>query len=102
MRLRTAAAAVLAGIEHTSRAYDFTGHRWTFADLADAVGRVSGRPVEVAERGERAAGARGRLEEEVRAGAPERQTGDLRKMLGRPPRSLSTAVAEVLAPTRGA
>lgn len=66
------------------------------------MGRVPGRPVEVAERGERAAGARGRLEEQMRAGALDRQTDDLRKVLGRPPRSLSAAVAEVLAPTRGA
>ncbi|MFD9004528.1 hypothetical protein ACFV0T_26805 [Streptomyces sp. NPDC059582] len=63
--------------------------------------RISGRRVDVAERRERVAGAQGRLEEQVRAGALERQTDDLRKVLGRPPTSPAEVVADVLG-SRGA
>ncbi|MEU9313656.1 hypothetical protein [Streptomyces sp. NPDC048256] len=46
----------------------------------------------------RAPGAQGWLEEQVRAGALERQTGDLRHVLGRPATTLDEAVTAVLAP----
>ncbi|MEU4876029.1 NAD(P)H-binding protein [Streptomyces sp. NPDC021608] len=94
--LAEAAARVLTEDAHLGRAYDFTGNLWDHHELAEALSRVFGRPVVRRDRADRAPGARGWLEEQVRAGALERQTDDLRHVLGRPPTSLDAAVAALL------
>ncbi|MFK4122046.1 NAD(P)H-binding protein [Streptomyces longwoodensis] len=96
--LAEAAARVLTEDGHLGRAYDFTGSLWTYEDLAHALSRSGGRPVVRRDRPDRAPGARGWLEEQVRSGALEQQTGDLPQVLGRPATTLDEAVAAVLAP----
>ncbi|MEU4657615.1 NAD(P)H-binding protein [Streptomyces sp. NPDC023723] len=95
--LAEAAARVLTEDGHLGRAYDFTGGRWTYHQLADALSRVGGRTVVRRDRRERAPGAQGWLEEQVRAGALELQTDDLRHVLGRPATTLDQAVTALLA-----
>ncbi|MFG2577160.1 NAD(P)H-binding protein [Streptomyces sp. NPDC048481] len=95
--LAEAAARVLTGDGHLGRSYDFTGSLWNHHELARALSRVRGGPVVRRERAGRAPGAQGWLEDQVRAGALERQTDDLRNVLGRPPATLDEAVAAVLA-----
>jgi NAD(P)H dehydrogenase (quinone) len=96
--LAEAAARVLTEDGHLGRAYDLTGGLWTFGRLAEVLGRVSGRPVVTRARRDRAPGARGWLEDQVRAGALEQQTDDLRNILGRPATTLDRAVTAILAP----
>ncbi|MFJ4483297.1 NAD(P)H-binding protein [Streptomyces longwoodensis] len=96
--LAEAAARVLTEDGHLGRAYDFTGRLWTYEDLAHALSRSGGRPVVRRDRPDRAPGAQGWLEEQVRSGALEQQTGDLSQVLGRPATTLDEAVAAVLAP----
>ncbi|GAB7110552.1 SDR family oxidoreductase [Streptomyces phaeofaciens JCM 4814] len=96
--LAEAAARVLTEDGHLGRAYDFTGDLWTYDQLADTLSRLYGRPVVRRDRSGRAPGAQGWLEEQVRGGALERQTGDLRRVLGHPATTLDEAVAAVLAP----
>ncbi|MGW5774413.1 NAD(P)H-binding protein [Streptomyces longwoodensis] len=96
--LAEAAARVLTEDGHLGRAYDFTGGLWTYEDLADALSRLSGRPVVRRARTDRAPGAQGWLEDQVRSGALEQQTDDLPRVLGRPATALDEAVAAVLAP----
>lgn len=98
--LAEAAARVLTEDGHLGRAYDFTGEPWTYDQLADTLGRLCGRPVVRRDRADRAPGAQGWLEEQVRAGALEQRTGDLRHVLGHPATTLDEAVAAVLAPHR--
>ncbi|MFD7811972.1 NAD(P)H-binding protein [Streptomyces sp. NPDC059785] len=94
--LAEAAARVLTEDQHLGRAYDFTGTLWTYPQLAEALGRVTGTTVVHRARDDRSPGAQGWLEDQVRAGALERQTGDLAHVLGRPPAGLDQAVASVL------
>ncbi|MEW2492419.1 NAD(P)H-binding protein [Streptomyces nodosus] len=91
--LAEAAARVLTEDHHVSRAYDFTGPLWTYPQLAEALTRVTGTPVVLRERPDRLPDAQGWLEEQVRAGALERQTDDLQRVLGRPATTLEEAVA---------
>ncbi|MEU5254713.1 NAD(P)H-binding protein [Streptomyces longwoodensis] len=96
--LAEAAARVLTEDGHHGRAYDFTGGLWTYEELADSLSRLSGRPVVRRARTDRAPGAQGWLEEQIRSGALEQQTGDLPRVLGRPATPLDEAVAAVLTP----
>ncbi|WP_208870673.1 NAD(P)H-binding protein [Streptomyces aquilus] len=94
--LAEAAARVLTEDCHLGRAYDFTGNLWTYGQLAHTLSRISGRPVVHRDRRGRAPGAQGWLEEQVRAGALERQTDDLQHVLGHPVATLDQAVTAIL------
>jgi NAD(P)H dehydrogenase (quinone) len=76
--LAEAAANVLTGEGHLGRAYDFTGPLWTYPEVAKALG-VAYREVPDA-----APGPMSWLSAQVRAGALERQSPDLERVLGRP------------------
>ncbi|MFE6488159.1 NAD(P)H-binding protein [Streptomyces sp. NPDC057757] len=97
--LAEAAARVLTEDSLLGRAYDFTGALWTYDQLAHALSRASGRPVVRRDRHDRAPGAQGWLEEQVRSGALERQTDDLPNVLGHPPTTLDQAVTAILTET---
>lgn len=97
--LAEAAARVLTEDRHLGRGYDFTGSLWTYHQLAHALSRISGRPVVHRDRNGRAPGAQGWLEDQVRAGALERQTDDLEQVLGHRPATLDQAVTEILTPS---
>nr|WP_043731360.1 NAD(P)H-binding protein [Streptomyces zinciresistens] len=100
--LAEAAVRVLTDNQHMGRAYDFTGTRWTYPDLARALSRACGTPVALLPQQDGPGGALGWLYGQVRSGALERHTDDLRDVLGRPPTSLEAAVKAVLAPAPGA
>ncbi|MFD5858293.1 Rossmann-fold NAD(P)-binding domain-containing protein [Streptomyces chartreusis] len=86
---------------HLDRAYDFTGARWTYPELAEVLTQVHGKPVRYRQRPEPTAGIQGWLEHQVRSGALERQTDDLGHVLGRPPTSLHQAVRELVPASGG-
>ncbi|MFE7505913.1 NAD(P)H-binding protein [Promicromonospora sp. NPDC057488] len=96
--LAAAAAVVLTDDAHAGRAYDLTGPLWTYAQLAEALALVTGEPVAAVEAD--VPGPMGFLMGLARAGALERQTDDLRHVLGRPPTSLREAVAAALGSLR--
>ncbi|MDP9868050.1 MULTISPECIES: NAD(P)H-binding protein [Streptosporangium] len=98
--LAEAAANVLTGEGHLGRGYDFTGPLWTYPQLAQVLGQVSGVPVAYREVPDGASGALRWLNGQVRAGALETQTEDLQRVLGHPATSLRQAVTAVLAPSR--
>lgn len=98
--LAEAAARVLTEDGHLDRAYDFTGARWTYPELAEVLTQVYGKSVRYRQRPEPAPGVQGWLEDQARSGALERQTDDLGHVLGRPPTPLHQAVRE-LVPTSG-
>ncbi|MFF4053675.1 NAD(P)H-binding protein [Streptomyces chartreusis] len=95
--LAEAAARILIEDDHRACAYDFTGTLWTYPQLAQVLSRVSGTPVVHRARDSRAPGALAWLEDQVRAGALERQTDDLQRVLGRPPATLEESVTGILA-----
>lgn len=90
--LAAAAANALTNDEHLGRAYDLTGPLWSYPRLAEVLSAVTGRPVEFRDDPGGAPGAMGFLLHLARAGALERQTDDLRRLLGRPPAGLRRAV----------
>ncbi|WP_330358118.1 NAD(P)H-binding protein [Streptomyces chartreusis] len=94
--LAEAAARVLIEDGHLDRAYDFTGARWTYPELAEVLTQVYGKPVRHRQRPEPTPGIQGWLEQQVRSGALERQTDDLGHILGRPPTALHQAVRELV------
>ncbi|WP_454314683.1 NAD(P)H-binding protein [Streptomyces phaeoluteigriseus] len=96
--LAEAAARVLTEDGHLGRAYDFTGSLWDYGQLAKALSRLSGRPVVTRDRPDRAPGAQGWLEDQVRTGALEQQTDDLLDVLGHPATPLDQAVSTILTP----
>lgn len=86
--LAEAAANVLTGDGHWGQAYDFTGPLWSYPEVAAALD-VPYREVQDA-----GPGPMSWISAQVRAGALERQTPDLERVLGRP---ASTVVPHVLA-----
>jgi NAD(P)H dehydrogenase (quinone) len=95
--LAEAAVNVLTDDDHLGRDYDLTGPLWTYPQLATALSEATGRPVVHRDRAQPTPGPMGFLESLARAGALERQTDDLRRLLGRPPATLRDAVAAALA-----
>lgn len=93
--LAEAAANVLTDGDHRGTAYDLTGPRWTYPELAAVLGELGGRTVSYREV-EDDDGILAMIGPAVRAGAFERQTGDLARVLRRPPTSLASAVATAL------
>ncbi|BCJ68202.1 NAD(P)H-binding protein [Polymorphospora rubra] len=94
--LAEAAVNVLTDDDHLGRGYDLTGPLWTYPQLARELGDVTGTKVEYHEDAGAATGPMAFLEGLARAGALERQTDDLRRVLGRPPTSLRRAVQDAL------
>ncbi|GIF75137.1 NAD(P)H-binding protein [Asanoa siamensis] len=94
--LAAAAAAVLTDDAHLGRAYDLTGPLWTYPRLAEVLTEVTGRPTKHLD--EPVAGPMGFLMGLARAGALERQTDDLRTVLGRDPEPLRRTVERALQP----
>jgi NAD(P)H dehydrogenase (quinone) len=92
--LAAAAATVLTSDDHLGRGYDLTGPLWTYPELAALLSEVSGNQVDYQEA--EVAGGMGFLMGLAKAGALERQTDDLQRLLGRPPVSLRTAVQRAL------
>ncbi|GLX95937.1 NAD(P)H-binding protein [Herbidospora sp. NBRC 101105] len=76
--LAQAAANALTGEGHLGRAYDLTGPLWSYPEVAAALG------VAYEEVHDAGPGPMAWLNGLVRAGALERQTGDLESLLGRP------------------
>ncbi|WP_062431253.1 NAD(P)H-binding protein [Herbidospora daliensis] len=76
--LAQAAANALTGEGHLGRAYDLTGPLWTYPQVAEALG------VAYEEVPDAGPGPMAWLNGMVRAGALERETGDLETLLGRP------------------
>ncbi|WP_285106487.1 NAD(P)H-binding protein [Promicromonospora sp. MEB111] len=95
--LAAAAAIALTDDTHVGRAYDLAGPLWTYPQLADALTAATGRPVAHHDADD-TSGPMGFLMALARGGALERQTDDLRHVLGRPPTSLEQAVAYALDP----
>ncbi|MEE6258527.1 NAD(P)H-binding protein [Plantactinospora sonchi] len=94
--LAEAAAAVLTDDTHLGRGYDLTGPLWTYPQLAEVLGEITGTRVEHREEPGAIPGAMGFLMGLARSGMLERQTDDLRQLLGRPPTSLRQAVTYAL------
>jgi len=95
--LAEAAAAVLTTTDHAGTGYNFTGHLWTYRQLAAVLTELGGRAVEYREvDGDE--GIMAMIGPFVRSGAFERQTEDLERVLGRPAGTLEDAVAAALEP----
>ncbi|MFC7241929.1 hypothetical protein ACFQO7_05490 [Catellatospora aurea] len=83
--LAEAAANALTDDAHLGHGYDLTGPVWTYPQLAVTLGDIAGREVQYHEAAEPIPGPMGFLMGLARSGALERQTGDLARLLGRPP-----------------
>ncbi|MFI6759157.1 NmrA family NAD(P)-binding protein [Micromonospora sp. NPDC050417] len=94
--LAEVAANVLSDDAHLGRGYDLTGPSWTYPQLAEVLSEVSGKLVTYREATGEAPGAMGFLMGLARSGALVRQTGDLHRLLGRPPTTLRQAVVGLL------
>jgi len=92
--LAAAAASAVTATE-PSATYNFTGSLWTFPELAEVLGEVSGRPVAYREV-ETEEGFLGVLAEVIRSGGFEIETDDLERVLGRPPMTLRETVLAAL------
>ena len=93
--LAEAAAVLLTSSDQLSESYDFTGRRWTFAELAQVLSEISGRTIAYRELDEDE-GIMTMIGPAVRAGVFEHQTDDLERVLGHPGTSLRAAVTAVL------
>jgi NAD(P)H dehydrogenase (quinone) len=87
--LAAAAAAVLASKGHEGKVYELTGAGWTYPQLAEALSRVSGKPVAYREvTDEDVPPQLAWLFALVRSGATEQITHDYELLAGRPPSSV--------------
>ncbi len=93
--LADAAAVILSSDGHADRGYDFTGELWTYPQLADVLLELSGQAVTYRET-DVDEGMMLMIGPLIRAGLFERQSGDLERVLDRPPTSLHDAVAAAL------
>ena len=94
--LAAAAAAVLTGSGEKGRPIELAGRPWTFAQLADVIGRSADRPIALQKIPSSDAGPYGWLFDLIAAGLYEGETPDLARLLGRPPASLADFVARLL------
>lgn len=99
--LAAAAAAVLSGSGEKGKPLELTGTPWTFAQLAEAIGRATGRSIAIQKVASSEAGPYGWLFDLIAAGLYERETLDLERLLGRRPMSLSDFVARLVRTTSG-
>jgi hypothetical protein len=75
---------------------ELTGTPWTFAQLAEAIGRASSRSISIAKVASSEAGPYGWLFDLIAAGLYERETLDLERLLGRRPTSINDFVASLV------
>lgn len=94
--LAAAAAAVLSGAVENGKPLELTGTPWTFAQLAEAIGRATSRSIAVQKIASSEAGPYGWLFDLIAAGLYERETLDLERLLGRRPTTLNDFVASLV------
>jgi NAD(P)H dehydrogenase (quinone) len=94
--LGRAAAATLVGDGHAGQVYELRGPLWTVADLAQTLTEVAGRPVAYRAVPATELGAVGFVHELIASGLFAEPSGDLEKLIGRPPVGLREAVEAVL------
>ncbi|GAA2097575.1 NAD(P)H-binding protein [Actinomadura alba] len=94
--LALAASAALTGDGHENATYDLYGPLWTYAELAETLSGVLGKPVAHREVTDAEAGWLGALFPLVRSGALTRTGGDLERLLGRPPAGLHETVTALI------
>ena len=94
--LAAAAAALLTGPGEKGTPLELTGTPWTFAQLAEAIGRATGRPISLEKISSREAGPYGWLFDLIAAGRYERETPDLERLIGRRATSLDDHVASLV------
>lgn len=94
--LAAAAAVVFTGSGEQGRPLELTGIPWTFSQLAEAIGRATGRSISIEKTSSKEAGPYGWLFDLIAAGLYERETLDLERLLGRRPTSLSDFVASLV------
>jgi len=99
--LAGAAAALLAGSGEKGTPVELTGTPWTFTQLAEAIGRASGKTISIAKIPSSEAGPYGWLFDLIAAGLYERETLDLERLLGRRPTSLNDFVAGLVKTVSG-
>jgi NAD(P)H dehydrogenase (quinone) len=97
--LSAAAAAVLTGAGEKGRPLELTGTPWTFSQLAEAIGRATGRTIAIEKISSKEAGPFGWLFDLIAAGLYERETPDLARLIARRPTSLNDFVAGVVRAT---
>jgi NAD(P)H dehydrogenase (quinone) len=87
--LAVAAAAVLSSKGHEEKVYELTGAGWTYPELAEALSRISGKPVKYREvQDEDVPPQLSWLYGLVRSGVTEQITHDYQLVAGRPPTTL--------------
>jgi NAD(P)H dehydrogenase (quinone) len=94
--LGRAAAATLVGDGHAGAVYELRGPLWTVADLAQTLTDVSGRPVAYRAVPASELGAAAFIHDLIASGLFAEPSGDLEKLLGRPPAGLREVVEAVL------
>ncbi|OZM82740.1 SDR family oxidoreductase [Pseudonocardia sp. MH-G8] len=94
--LGRAAAAALVGDGHVGQVYELRGPLWTVADLAQTLTEVSGRPVVYRAVPAADVGPIAFVHDLIASGLFSQPSGDLEKLLGRPPVGLRAAVEAVL------
>jgi NAD(P)H dehydrogenase (quinone) len=94
--LALAASASLTGTGHDGAVYELRGPLWTLPDLARTLGEVSGRPVAYRAVPVDELGPIGFVHELIASGLFAEPSGDLEKLIGRPPTSLREAVEAAL------
>jgi NAD(P)H dehydrogenase (quinone) len=97
--LAAAAAAVLTGSGDKGKPIELTGTPWTFPQLAEAIGRATGRSISIEKIPSTEAGPFGWLFDLIAAGLYEHETPDLERLLGRAPTSLDDYVASFVRTT---
>jgi NAD(P)H dehydrogenase (quinone) len=94
--LAAAAAAVLAGSGEKGKPLELAGTPWTFAQLAEAIGRATSRSISIEKISSKEAGPYGWLFDLIAAGLYERETPDLARLLGRRPTSIDDFAANLV------
>lgn len=97
--LAAAAAAVVSGSGEKGKPIELPGTPWTFAQLAEAIGRATSRSIAIQKVPSSEAGPYGWLFDLIAAGLYERETPDLERLLGRRPMSLNDFVAALVGVT---
>jgi NAD(P)H dehydrogenase (quinone) len=98
--LSEAAAVVLTSGGHENKAYELTGPRWTFAQLAAAVARATELPIELREVAPDELGAMAFIYTLMAEGFFEHATTHLADLIGRRPIDIDQYTKNVLGPEK--
>jgi NAD(P)H dehydrogenase (quinone) len=98
--LAAAAAAVLAGSGEKGKPLELAGTPWTFAQLAEAIGRATSRSISIEKISSKEAGPYGWLFDLIAAGLYERETPALARLIGRRPTSIDDFAANLVRTSR--